>query len=734
MLNKAPRASFDETDTAAMESLLGGRLADPFAFLGPHATPQGQVVRTFQPGAEAVEVVARANGDSLGQLTPVKGGLFSGLVSSGEPYVLRIHWPNAVQETEDPYSYGLILGDVDLHLFSEGSHWQLAERFGSVVTEIDRVAGVRFAVWAPNAKRVSVVGDFNTWDGHRHPMRLRHSAGVWELFIPRLGAGERYKYEIVGVNSELLQKADPLARATERPPATASIVPQPFAFRWNDSDWMASRATRQSPDAPISIYEVHAASWLRPEHDKTATLDWITLGEKLIPYLSDLGFTHVELMPIMEHPFGGSWGYQPLSQFAPSARFGEPQELAHFVDACHRAGIGVILDWVPAHFPTDAYGLARFDGTALYEYADPREGHHRDWNTYIYNLGRREVAGFLLASALYWLETFHIDGLRVDAVASMLYRDYSRPWNEWVPNKFGGRENLESVDFLRRLNSIVAERAPGAITIAEESTAWPGVSAPVSEGGIGFTYKWNMGWMHDTLDYLHQEPIHRRWHHNQLTFGLMYAFAEKFILPLSHDEVVHGKGSLYGKAPGDAWQKLAMLRAYFSFMWTHPGKKLLFMGGEIGQIREWSHDREIDWYLLSDTGHAGLQRLIGDVNRVYVAEPALHREDADASGFSWVVGNDADNSVYAYERHAAGEAPILIILNMTPVPRHGHRVGAVRAGRWREVLNSDAALYGGGNLGNAGAVQTQEIPAHGREHSLELILPPLAALILKHEG
>ena len=733
MLNRAPTAHFEEFDCTAMEALLTGRLADPFAFLGPHATPQGQIVRAFQPGAEAVEVVARDNGDSLGQLTPVGNGLFSGLVSSLEPYFLRIHWPNAMQETEDPYSFGLILGDVDLHLFSEGSHWRLAERFGSAVTEIAGVTGVRFAVWAPNAERVSVIGDFNTWDGRRHPMRLRHSAGVWELFLPRLGAGERYKYEIVGANGGILQKADPMARATERPPATSSIVPQPLAFRWSDADWMASREARQSPNAPISIYELHAASWLRPEHDKTATLDWIALAEKLVPYLSDLGFTHVELLPIMEHPFGGSWGYQPLSQFAPSARFGEPHEFAHFVDACHRAGIGVILDWVPAHFPTDAYGLARFDGTALYEYADPREGHHRDWNTYIYNLGRREVAGFLIASALYWLETFHIDGLRVDAVASMLYRDYSRPSNEWVPNKFGGRENLESIEFLRRLNSVVAERAPGAITIAEESTAWPGVSAPVSQGGLGFSYKWNMGWMHDTLDYVHQEPIHRRWHHNKLTFGLMYAFAERFILPLSHDEVVHGKGSLYGKLPGDPWQKLATLRAYLTFMWTHPGKKLLFMGGEIGQIREWSHDREIDWHLLKDPGHAGLQRLVGDINRLYTGEPALHGEDVEPSGFSWVIGNDAENSVYAYERHAAGEPTMLIVLNLTPVPRRGYRVGAVRAGHWREVLNSDAALYGGSNMGNAGIVQTQAIPVHGREHSLDLVLPPLAAMIFKHE-
>ncbi|HEX3651356.1 MAG TPA: 1,4-alpha-glucan branching protein GlgB [Rhizomicrobium sp.] len=733
MLNKTPRSSFDDPDAASLEALLHGSLADPLAFLGPHDTQHGRVIRVFVPGAEAVEVLSRAKGDLLGQLTPLKDGLFSGSASTREPYLLRIHWPGSVQETEDPYSFGVVLGDMDLHLFSEGAHWHLAERFGSAVSAMDGVQGVRFAVWAPNAQRVSVIGDFNSWDGRRHPMRLRHSAGVWELFVPRLNAGERYKYEILGAHGELLQKADPLARATERPPATASIVPQPFDFRWSDSDWINARAARQKPDAPISIYEVHAASWLRPENDKTGTLDWIALAEKLLPYVSDLGFTHIELMPIMEHPFGGSWGYQPLSQFAPSARFGEPHEFAHFVDACHRAGIGVILDWVPAHFPTDPYGLARFDGTALYEHADPREGFHRDWNTYIYNLGRREVAGFLIASALYWLETFHVDGLRVDAVASMLYRDYSRPANEWVPNKYGGRENLESIDFLRQLNAIVAERSPGAITIAEESTAWPGVSAPVSEGGLGFAYKWNMGWMHDTLDYVHHQSIHRKWHHNEMTFGMIYAFSEKFILPLSHDEVVHGKGSLYGKMPGDDWQKLATLRAYFAFMWTHPGKKLLFMGGELGQVHEWSHDGEIEWNLLQNPRHAGLQRLVGDLNRLYAREPALHREDAECSGFSWLIGNDAENSVYAYERHATGEPPVLVVVNMTPVPRHNYRVGVSQSGGWREMLNTDAEIYGGSNLDNAGGVHTQPVHAHGRAQSLELLLPPLAALVLKHE-
>ena len=515
-------------DMAAAD-LMEGRLTDPFGLLGPHDTGEGRVVRTFQPGADAVEVVARNNGRLLGILEPQHGGLFAGKVSGPEPYLLRIRWPGAVQETEDAYSFGLVLGELDLHLFNEGRHWDLGRRMGAQPTTLEGVEGVAFSVWAPDARRVSVVGDFNTWDGRRHPMRLRHGAGVWELFVPRLGSGARYKFEVVGADGVARQKADPLARATEPPPATGSIVAAPPDFAWTDADWMASR--RQGPDRPMSIYEVHAGSWLRQDGDDSPVLDWAALSDKLVGYVADMGFTHVELLPIMEHPFGGSWGYQPLSQFAPSARYGSPEDFARFVDACHRHGVGVILDWVPAHFPTDAHGLAQFDGTALYEHADPREGFHQDWNTLIYNLGRREVAGFLIASGLWWLETFHVDGLRVDAVASMLYRDYSRKAGEWVPNQFGGRENLESIDFLRRLNTLVAERCPGAVTLAEESTAWPGVSAPVSEGGLGFTYKWNMGWMHDTLSYMEQDPIYRSWRHNELTFGLVYAFSERFVLP-----------------------------------------------------------------------------------------------------------------------------------------------------------------------------------------------------------
>jgi len=721
-------------EEALAAQLLEGRLSDPFAVLGPHRTAEGPVVRTFQPGAKAVEVLSRATGRRLGRLADAGGGLFTGSVSKVEPYRLRIDWGGGVQETEDPYAFGLVLGDLDLHLFHQGSHWGLAEVFGAQPRSMDGVEGVAFSVWAPNARRASVIGDFNSWDGRRHPMRLRHDAGVWELFIPRLGPGARYKFELIGAGGELLQKADPLARATEKPPANASVVAAAPAYRWTDADWMAARREKQDASAPLSIYEMHAASWLRPEDDPTETLDWDGLTERLIPYVADMGFTHVELMPIMEHPFGGSWGYQPLSQFAPSARFGPPEGFARFVDACHRAGIGVILDWVPAHFPTDAHGLAQFDGTALYEYADPKEGFHQDWNSLIYNFGRTEVQGFLIASALFWLETFHVDGLRVDAVASMLYRDYSRKAGEWIPNTYGGRENLEAIDFLKRLNSLAMERAPGSVVIAEESTAWPGVSSPVWEGGLGFAFKWNMGWMHDTLDYMHQDPIYRAWRHHEMTFGLLYAFSERFVLPLSHDEMVYGKGSLLQKMPGDRWRQMANLRAYLAFMWSHPGKKLIFMGAEIGQEREWNHDGEIDWDLLQQSDHAGLQRLVRDLNRLYASEPALHELDADPAGFQWLVGEDAANSVFAFLRRGKGEAaPLVFVVNFTPVPRPGYRIGAPKAGVWREVLNTDAEIYGGGNIGSGGRVHSVPEPAHGQGQSLELTLPPLGAVLLKPE-
>ncbi|MBL6458597.1 1,4-alpha-glucan branching protein GlgB [Belnapia sp. T6] len=714
-----------------LDSLVAGRHGDPFAILGLH----GEEMRSFQPGALGVTVLAREGGEELGRLEQIHpAGVFAGRIARQAPYRLRIEWPGSVQETEDPYSFGLLLGEMDLHLFAEGRHFELAKVFGAQAMTLDGVAGVRFALWAPNAQRVSVVGDFNNWDGRRHAMRLRREAGVWELFIPRLRPGMAYKYEIVGPDGGTLPlKADPVATQTELPPDTASRIGDPTPFRWTDDEWMASRRARQAPDAPISVYEVHAGSWW---HDAAGgSPDWDRLADRLIPYVQGMGFTHLEFMPVMEHPFGGSWGYQPLGMFAPSARFGSPMGFARFVDRAHAAGIGIILDWVPAHFPTDAHGLYRFDGTPLYEHADPREGFHRDWNTAIYNLGRNEVRGFILASAMHWLEHYHVDGLRVDAVASMLYRDYSRPAGEWIPNRYGGRENLESVAFLQEMNAVIAERCPGAITIAEESTAWPGVTRPTQEGGLGFDYKWNMGWMHDTLHYIEEDPVNRRYHHDSMTFGLVYAWSEKFILPLSHDEVVYGKGSLFGKMPGDPWQKFANLRAYLAFMWTHPGKKLVFMGIDMAQPTEWNHDQSLPWGLLDDARHRGIQRLLHDLNAAYRGIPALHRQDASPEGFRWVVGNDREQSIFAWLRYGAeGDPPALVVCNMTPVPRHGYRIGVPAGGTWQEVVNTDGAAYGGTNNGNAGWVEAEAIPSHGFDQSFALFLPPLAALVLTRHG
>jgi 1,4-alpha-glucan branching enzyme len=720
--------------SAAAEAM-AGRLTDPFAVLGPHRDPDSCTVRTFQPGATGIRLLARGDRRVIGNLHHAEQGLWVGALDEDVPYLLAIAWPDGtLQETEDPYSFGFVLGELDLHLFGEGRHFDLGHVMGAQPRELEGVPGVAFSVWAPNARRVSVVGNFNAWDGRRHPMRLRHGAGIWELFIPRLGPGEAYKFEIAGADGSVVAKADPLARATELPPRTASVVAPAPHFEWHDHDWLAARAGRQQADAAIAIYEVHAASWLRP-HGPESQLDWTGLADRLVPYVAQMGFTHVELLPIMEHPFGGSWGYQPLSQFAPSSRFGSPHDFARFVDACHREGIGVILDWVPAHFPTDVHGLAAFDGTHLYEHADPKEGFHQDWNTLIYNLGRKEVSGFLIASALWWLETFHIDGLRVDAVASMLYRDYSRKSGEWVPNVHGGRENLENVAFLKHLNQVVRERCPGALTIAEESTAWPGVTAPVDQGGLGFDFKWNMGWMHDSLEYVKRDPVHRRWHHHELTFSMIYAYSERYVLPLSHDEVVHGKGSLLGKMPGDRWRQLATLRAYYSFMWAHPGKKLLFMGCELGQEAEWNHDDQTAWALLERPDHAALQRLVADLNRIYREEPALHRLDSDPGGFEWIVGDDADRSLFAFLRKgAAGDPPIAFIINMTPQPYQDYRLGLPCAGSWREILNSDSAIYGGSNRGNEGLVQAEALPAHGRPASASLVVPPLGAVLLKYEG
>ncbi len=720
-------------DPQAVTALVEGRHGDPFSILGRHPQGDRTVVRTLVPGAVSVELVDPGTNAVIGPMTLAHpGGLYAAVVDSVSRPLFRIHWPDAVQETEDPYSFGLLLGDLDLHLFSQGTHYSLGRTFGARPMEIDGVAGVRFAVWAPNARRVSVVGDFNAWDGRRHPMRLRPSAGVWELFLPRLGKGERYKFEVLDAWGNLLpQKADPIARASEAAPATASVVASSAPYPWTDDAYMRMRAENRSGEEAISVYEVHLASWLRILEEDGRSLDWIELSQRLIPYAKTMGFTHIELLPIMEHPFGGSWGYQPLGLFAPTGRYGTPEDFAYFVDRCHAAGIGVILDWVPAHFPTDVWGLARFDGTALYEHEDPREGFHKDWNTLIYNFGRNEVKGFLIASALEWLEEYHVDGLRVDAVASMLYRDYSRNAGEWIPNKYGGRENLEAVEFFKHLNSIVHQRCPHALMIAEESTAWPGVTAHVVDGGLGFDFKWNMGWMHDSLHYMQEDPVYRRYHHGMMTFGMVYAYSERFMLPISHDEVVHGKGSLIGKMPGDAWQKRANLRAYFGFMWAHPGKKLLFMGQEIGQTTEWNHDGSVVWNLLDQPEHRGIQSLVADLNHLYQNEPALQFGDLDPAGFDWAVGDDAEHSVFGMLRSAKdGASRILALSNMTPVPRNGYRVGVPEEGRWEEVLNSDAGVYGGSNLGNVEAWTTPD-PAHGKPQSLLLTLPPLSTIFLR---
>ena len=734
--------------TATMEALIVARHGDPFAVLGPHRVGDENVVRAFLPGALAVEVIDAADATrSLGTLTRLHdAGLFEGAVAGasgsdrGPAYRLRATWPAAdggttVMDLDDPYAFGPLLGELDLHLIREGRHHELGNKLGAHATTIEGVAGTRFAVWAPNAQRVSVVGDFNGWDGRRHVMRRRIEAGVWELFVPAVGAGQRYQYEIVDGHGVLLPlKADPVAQAAELAPGKASLVVDDTPFTWNDDAWMAGRAARHAPDAPIAIYEVHAGSWLRDMEHDGRSFDWHGLAERLIPYAKSLGFTHLEFLPVMEHPFGGSWGYQPLGLFAPTARFGTPADFAGFVDRCHQADLGIILDWVPAHFPNDAHGLVRFDGSALYEHADPREGFHQDWNTLIYNFGRNEVRGFLIASALEWLERYHVDGLRVDAVASMLYRDYSRKQGEWVPNIYGGRENLEAVAFLKEMNTVVAERCPSAMTIAEESTAWPGVTSPVSEGGLGFSYKWNMGWMHDTLRYVEENPVYRRWHHDDMTFGMVYAYSERFVLPISHDEVVHGKGSLINKMPGDDWQKHANLRAYFSFMWTHPGKKLLFMGCEIGDYKEWNHDASPDWNLLDVPTHRGLQRLVRDLNHLYAESPALHELDSDPTGFAWIVGDDRDNSVFAFRRSGRDASrAMIVVLNMTPVVRSDYRIGAPRAGAWTERFNSDATVYGGSGVGNQGTVRADAEGLHGLPASLTLTLPPLGALILEYD-
>ncbi|MCB2100543.1 MAG: 1,4-alpha-glucan branching protein GlgB [Rhodobacterales bacterium] len=724
-----------------MTALITADHGDPFAVLGPHGVEGGLVVRVLRPDAMGIDLVSADTGKTIMALEKIHAdGLFAGFVAGADPslrYRLAVHRPDGSRQEDDPYAFPAFLGEQDQYYLSEGRHFHSYRRLGAHLMELEGVEGTAFAVWAPNARRVSLVGDFNGWDGRRHMMRKHPGCGVWEIFVPGLGRGAFYKFEIKAANGGLLPlKADPYAFRCEHPPRTASVVEGVNSYDWSDGHWMRSRAERHDNSAPIAVYEVHLGSWMRVPEDGGRSLSYLELAEKLVPYVADMGFTHIELLPVSEHPFDGSWGYQPIGLFAPTIRHGTPDEFKFFINACHRAGLGVILDWVPGHFPEDPHGLVHFDGTALYEHADPRQGRHQDWGTLIYNFDRTEVSNFLISNALFWLDQYHIDGLRVDAVASMLYLDYSRNEGEWVPNKYGGRENLGAIAFMKALNEMVYGEFPGAFTVAEESTAWPGVSKPTYLGGLGFGFKWNMGWMHDSLRYIGLDPVYRKFHQNDLTFGLLYAFAENFMLPLSHDEVVHGKGSLMGRMPGDLWQKAANLRLYFTFLFTHPGKKLLFMGGEFGQNDEWNHNKSLDWHLLEFERHSGIRTLVGDLCRMYRRHPALHTGDNQSEGFSWIDCNDSDNSTISFVRYdpTGLGPPILAVFNFTPVPRRNYRVGVPLAGAYDEIMNSDAALYGGSDSGNLGQVSTEDHASHGHAQSLCLTLPPLGAVVLRPAG
>jgi 1,4-alpha-glucan branching enzyme len=728
---------------AATAALIGGYNRDPFALLGPHPDRDGRgvvsvVIRAFQPAARRIELRLMSTGEILPMTRRDPGGIYEVSVDSADgsfpDYRLRITYPgDHTVEIDDAYRYGRVLTDFDLHLLSEGTHHRAFEKLGSHRITVGTTTGVHFAVWAPNADRVSVIGDFNAWDGRVHPMRHLLPNGVWELFVPDLPDGQKYKYEIRTKSGAILKKADPFAFAFEVPPQSASVVRDLSKYEWRDEAWMSSRADHKEwLERPMAIYEVHLGSWGRVPEEGNRFLTYRELAHRLVPYVKGLGYTHIELLPVMEHPFSGSWGYQVLGFFAPTSRYGSPEDFKYFIDACHQAELGVILDWVPGHFPKDEHGLARFDGTALYEHADPRQGEHQDWGTLIFNYGRNEVRNFLLSNALFWLEEYHADGLRVDAVASMLYLDYSRRAGEWIPNAYGGRENLDAISFIHRLNQLTHGEHPGTITAAEESTAWPGVSRPVYLGGLGFTYKWNMGWMHDMLQYVHENPVHRRWHHNLVTFSALYMHTENFILPFSHDEVVHGKGSMIDKIPGDVWQKYATLRALYGYMYGHPGKKLLFMGSEFAQWREWNHDRSLDWHLLDDPSHQGIRQFVQDLNWHYGAQPALYEVDFEPAGFRWIDCNDNENSVISIVRFAKDpEDFVVMVFNFTPVPRREYRIGVPEAGFYEELLNSDAAAYGGSNVGNNGGVETEAVAAHGFDQSLRLRVPPLGCLLLK---
>ncbi len=728
-----------------IELLRRAEHADPFHILGPHTVEaNGEkcvAIRAFLPGARDVSIVLDGAPAPVAAQRIHSDGFFEAvlpysdaLLATPTAYRLRVtDLEGSSREIIDPYAFPPLLTDFDLHLMGEGTHYLKYEKLGAHVCEVASVRGVHFGVWAPNARRVSVVGDFNQWDGRVHPMRLRGSTGVWELFVPTLDEGLTYKFEIRPNSSEIpMLKADPYAFYAELRPKSGSVVFNIDRYTWGDSAWMEARAQRNWLESPISAYEVHLGSWRRVPEEDNRWLSYRELADRLLPYVKQMGYTHIELLPVMEYPYDGSWGYQTIGYYAATSRYGAPADFMYFVDRCHQEGIGVLLDWTPAHFPRDAHGLGEFDGTHLYEHADPRQGAHPDWGTLVFNYGRKEVQNFLLSNALFWLDKYHADGLRVDAVASMLYLDYSRKPGEWIPNEYGGRENLAAIAFLKRLNEVVHGRHQGVLTIAEESTAWPAVSRPTYLGGLGFSLKWNMGWMNDTLSYMQLDPIYRKFNHNRMTFSMLYAFTENFVLPLSHDEVVHGKRSLLHKMPGDMWQQFANLRLYYGYLFGHPGKKLLFMGGEFGQRAEWYHATSLEWHLLAYEPHQGIQRLVADLNRLYAAEPALHEVDFDWHGFEWIDCNDADSSVLSFLRRAKDPENFLVVVtNFTPVVREAYRVGVPAPGFYREVLNTDAGVYGGSNVGNRGGVQAEPVPWLGRPYSLNLRLPPLGALFFK---
>jgi len=717
-----------------IDALLGGYLSEPFQFLGLRETAHGFALTVFAPGADEVTCLTGKSTKTPMVQLPDAAGVFCAFLDKEQPYTLTASNADGSWTFRDPYSFERVTIDDDLYFMGEGSMKRLWHVLGANVITHQGVEGVHFAVWAPNAERVAVVGDFNVWDERRHPMRRLGQSGVWEIFLPDVHEGAVYKYAIRAHGGRNLPlRADPFGYGSEHPPRTGSIVRKLEGHKWDDGKWMKTRSKAQNIDTPMSIYEVNLASWKRAEGNRP--LSYIELATDLVDYVADMGFTHIEMMPITEHPFDGSWGYQPIGMYAPTIRHGTPEEFRALVTAAHNKGLGILLDWVPAHFPSDEHGLANFDGMNLYEHSDPREGFHQDWNTMIFNFGRKEVANYMRSNALYWLEEYHLDGLRVDAVASMLYRDYSRKAGEWVPNKDGGRENYEAIAFLQDVNTLAYGEVEGIITVAEESTAFPGVSRPVDHGGLGFGFKWNMGWMNDTLRYMEEDPINRKYHHHLMTFGINYAFSENFVLPISHDEVVHGKGSMLSKMPGNDWEKFANLRAYYGFMWTHPGKKLLFMGQEFAQREEWNHNQSLDWHLTDAPAHAGVQRLIKDLNALYRSTPALYLNDSRPSGFGWIEGADQDNSIYVYVRNGGPNDPrVVVLLNMTPVERPDHRVGLPAGGYWREAMNTDADAYGGGGRGNLGGVRAEQTPWMGQSHSAEVTIPPLSAVILIEGG